>query len=89
MSKTKVTGNLWTSPQMPAWEDERDKNRQRLGRVTFDCFHAVATDDRVKCSKGVELRSDTPDGSMYLLAIIRGRTSSYCLTCQWYEGEET
>ena len=84
--KTKVT-SFWSDEILESCEREREEHRKRHGRITFDCFGAVARGDRVFCTQGETLHHESKDGSMYLLAVLRGRTSSACKACEHYEEE--
>jgi len=87
--ETKLTQSVWDDHAfLDACEDKRDKARQKLGRLTFDCFRAKARDaDRVYCSMGFHL-AGANDGTMFLPAILKGRTASQCRDCKEFDGGE-
>ncbi len=78
-------------PELKIKLDDLDVMRydKRLNgnRLTFDCFNTRERGDRVCCVKH-PLSSNTLDEMMPLLAVLRGRTSSRCLKCPDFEGEE-
>jgi hypothetical protein len=39
----------------------------------------------VTCKKGKILHPHSPDGSITLEAVLRGRTPSVCVDCRWFE----
>lgn len=74
---------IWEKEEF--YEKERAKHRKENGRITYDCFNAQTTGDRVTCKKGKILHSESPDGSIKLLSVLRGRTSSVCKQCRWFD----
>lgn len=81
-------GNIWDNQGfLVACEEKRDKHRKDIGRLTFDCFQAKAREDRVVCAKGFTL-GNVKDGSMFLIAVLKGRTSAQCKRCAEFDSEE-
>lgn len=73
-------------PQMKRYEKERDHRRKKYGRITYDCQEAkTEPGNRVRCARGKLLSRLSGDGSIYLLFVIRGRTSFACKSCQWFK----
>lgn len=80
---------------MDIWEDREtlDKLEQmrtvkrKSGRLTFDCLCAVVKGDRVHCSKS-KLLGRARDGSLSLIAVMRGITSGTCKDCKDYSSDE-
>jgi len=75
---------------MDIWEDDklealRDQARERIGRITFDCFNLKIRGDRAYCSKGY-LLGRAKDGTLALITVLRGVTSGVCKDCIDYEG---
>jgi hypothetical protein len=66
------------------YEKERNRHRRRNHRITYDCQNAKAKGERCICNRGKILNSASIDGSMYLLAVVRGRTSFQCKSCLWF-----
>jgi lipopolysaccharide/colanic/teichoic acid biosynthesis glycosyltransferase len=81
-----ATGAIWRNPQLlETCERERVQHRNRNGRITYDCENAKVTQDRVHCTRGKILCYLSLDGSLYLLAVLRGRTSCVCKRCAWFK----
>ncbi len=79
--------NIWDDQDaLLFFEKERDKHREDIGRLTFDCFHAKFIGDRVKCDQGFAL-SRAMDGSLHLLSVLKGRTSTQCKSCSKFDGD--
>ena len=89
MPQTKLPQNVWDDVGfLDRCEKSRQKTKKRLGRVTYDCENAKVFGMRVKCEKERILDKLSADGSMYLIAVLKGRTSYACLKCIKYsEGE--
>lgn len=66
-------------------EKLRVRHKKRIGRLTYDCVNTVVTGDRVKCKAKRILDKLSADGSMKLLGVLKGRTSTFCLECTKYE----
>jgi hypothetical protein len=72
-------------PSLDKFEKERNRHRRRNHRITYDCKFAHSVEhDRVVCIRGKILGALSLDGSVYLLFIIRGRTSFACKKCTWF-----
>jgi hypothetical protein len=81
--------NVWEMPSiLDSLEAKRAQRRRRNQQLTFDCFKAHARGDRVICIAGHTLSPVSEDGSMYLMSVLRGTTSSECKNCSDFEGEE-
>ena len=86
--KTKIKGPIWQNEQLLSkCEVEREQHRKRNGRITFDCTSTKTKGERVLCRRGRFLNSLSDDGSMYLLAVLRGRTAHVCRKCPWFKSE--
>lgn len=80
---------------MNIWEDREalDKLQELRGvkrgseRLTFDCFNLKYKEDRAYCSTGRKLGT-AKDGSLALITVLRGITSSVCKNCEDFTGEE-
>jgi len=70
-------------------EEKRERNRERSGRITYDCYHALfpQVGDRVKCKLGHKI-SRTRDGNAGLSSVMSGRTSGFCRRCPDFNGDE-
>lgn len=84
--------NLYT-PEVSAGLDNkrRDARGRKYGgprRLTYDCGYAKLgkTLNRVCCSMGFKLGPNTKDGTMPLLSVLRGRTSTKCGACTYFTG---
>lgn len=66
-------------------EKQRIRHKKRIGRLTYDCANAQAIGDRIICKAKRILDTLSSDGSMKLLAVLKGRTSKFCLNCTRYE----
>lgn len=77
--------NWRDSRSLDIFEMEREAHRRRNHRITYDCqeAHSVAG-NRVICARGKILSDLSLDGSIYLLFVIRGRTSYRCKDCPWF-----
>ncbi len=85
MPQTKVPGNVWDDfGFLDKCEKKRAENRKRHNRITYDCEFARVNGLRVRCEKGRILDKLSYDGSMYLLAVLKGRTSYACKVCDKY-----
>lgn len=81
--RTKLDWN--DSRVMESYERERARHRRRNHRITYDCESAkTIPGNRVRCSRGKILHSESTDGSIYLLFVIRGRTCGICKTCSYF-----
>ena len=68
-------------------EEERDKKRVKSGRLTYDCFNLHHLGTRAHCAEGMRI-GQALDGSMELIAVLRGITSGVCKTCELFNTEE-
>ena len=85
MPQVKVPGNVWDDVGfLDRCEKRRQRHKKRIGRLTYDCEYAHIFDMRVRCMKNKTLDKLSTDGSMYLLAVLRGRTSFACRSCKYY-----
>lgn len=85
MTKTTVPGSVWEDLAfLDQCEKKRVRHKRRIGRVTYDCQYAKVNGERVRCKKERILDKLSSDGSMYLLAVLKGRTSYACLKCDKY-----
>lgn len=83
--------NIWRDPDgLDNLENLRDKKRikSRGQRQTFDCFRAKPDGDKVYCSLGHQLSSNSNDGRMSLIAVLKGMTSSTCKQCPDFDGDD-
>lgn len=80
---------------MSIWEDRealdklqelRDVKRGSE-RLTFDCFNLKYKEDRVHCARGRKLGT-AKDGSLALITVLRGITSSVCKNCNDFVTDE-
>ena len=57
--------------------------------ITYDCMAGKVAGDRVGCSEGHVLKSPGrgSNGTLSLLSVLRGRSSSTCRDCNGYDGE--
>ena len=79
MAKEIIWDNLKALDKL---EGRREKQRKKLGWLTYDCFYARCREDRVICHKGKCLAR----GDMSLLSVLRGRTASVCKSCLSFDG---
>ena len=68
-----------------ALERIRDLQRERIGRVSFDCFNLKERGDRCYCAKGHLVFGERHPS---LLSILKGRTALICKTCKDFDGDE-
>ncbi len=61
-------------------EKKRDSLRYEGKLLTFDCLKLLCLGDRAVCSKGHRL-GQARDGSLSLLAVLKGITSTVCKDC--------
>lgn len=69
-------------------EKQREVKRKQ-GRITFDCQnlrYCELDKNRVTCSAGHRL-SQSVDGNLTEVAVLKGISSSECLECKDYKGE--
>jgi len=59
-------------------EGKRDEARTKR-RITYDCFHAVASGDGVRCAREHFSRS------IPLLTVLSGRSTAICMKCRDYD----
>lgn len=79
----------WDTAVLEKCDLERKAHRLTHDHLTYDCQNARVRGERVYCSAGHRLVASSLDGSMYLLAVLRGRTSTVCRTCRDFDnGEE-
>ena len=70
---------------MDRYDREREFHRRRYQRITYDCIYArPCGNNRVKCTRGKILSRLSNDGTVYLLFVIRGRTSFACKNCRYF-----
>lgn len=80
--------NIWDNELLLAkLEQQREKKRQREGCLTFDCLHLKVYGDRAYCELGKHL-GQADDGSLALITVLRGVTSSVCRNCKEFITEE-
>jgi len=79
--------DIWANLDYDELEAVRDEKRKKSLFLTFDCYNTRAYGDRVECAKGRRLQNNSYDGSMGLMGVLRGTTSSACRSCQYYEGD--
>lgn len=80
----KVADVHFDEPNATKMEGLREDRRKRR-RLIYDCGGArVDPDHRVRCRHGYIL-SDTRNGGVELLSVLRGVTPSCCQTCTQYE----
>jgi len=80
---------VWDRPDiLESFESERERRHISTPRLTYDCFNAKCkgTDDKVRCSKGHTLYALSPDGSLSVNSVLRGRTAKICKTCEDFNG---
>ena len=83
----KQSQSVWDRPDvLDSMETQREQRRALNPRQTFDCFNAHVRGDRVVCLKGYHLGA-SKDGSLYLLSVLKGTTSSECKNCQDFNGD--
>lgn len=80
-----VVADPWSESNEEAFELERVEHRKTHGKITFDCLQARVMGNRVRCAAGHKLHPGSRDGSMYLIAVLRGRTSNACIFCTDYK----
>jgi hypothetical protein len=79
--------NIWGNQRvLVKLEKERDLKREFKAPLTFDCFNAKCQGDRVQCAAGHRLPISA-DGTMSLVAVLRGRTAKFCYTCKDFNGD--
>lgn len=83
--KKDKNAKIWGEEEVYA--KEREVHRKRHGRITYDCFNAQVNGDRVTCKHGKILHPHSPDGSITLEAVLRGRTPKVCNDCRWFESD--
>lgn len=84
----KLVEDIWDDfSYLDRCEKLRRKIKRRKVRLTFDCHHARAFGDRVRCDRGRKLDKLSADGSMYLVGVLEGRTSPFCLGCKEYNDD--
>ena len=64
--------------------EERRGTMRRRWKITYDCFNAHASGDKVVCIKGHSLRGNLSD-SLPLLSVLRGASAAICKKCQDYD----
>lgn len=73
---------IWDNQkQLVAFGVCRAKARLTKKRLTFDCFKAHSKEARVYCRNGHPLNPKSGDGSMFLISVLKGTTSSQCKNC--------
>ena len=77
--------NVWDNPTVLDELERMRASKIDKGRLTFDCQNTVVKGDRVFCSKGHRL-GHAVNGSMALIAVLRGFTAGVCRDCTDYEG---
>lgn len=85
-----TTESIWDNqPLLKDMEEIRNRlQRKRKGnRLSFNCIFLRWKDDRAFCGKGY-MFPHTNDGSMALIAALRGATPSVCKDCGDYEEDE-
>ncbi len=80
--------NIWEdTTTLNRLQELRDDKRNGSGRLSFDCFNLKCKEDRAYCSEGRRLGT-ARDGSLALIAVLCGVTSSICKDCEDYNSEE-
>lgn len=79
---------IWDNQQLLGeLEKKRESLRAEGKRLTFDCLNLKCVDDRAYCSKGHHLGL-AKDGSLFLLAVLRGIAPTACSKCKSFVTEE-
>ena len=80
--------NIWNDLKLlERLENQRAIKRQSSIRLTFDCLNLKHRGDRAFCSKGIML-GQAKDGSLSLLAVLKGVISSSCKECKYFVSDE-
>ena len=79
--------SIWDNPTVcNALDKIRDEKREKMGRLSYDCFNLKVKKDRVFCSKGKKLGC-AKDGTLNFVSVIRGLTSGVCKNCKDFDGD--
>ena len=73
---------LFDEPEASEFAKLRIEARNKR-RVTYDCLNAIVDGERVKCNIGRHI-GRAADGSMSLVSVLSGRSSSVCQDCKDY-----
>jgi hypothetical protein len=73
---------FFTEPEASRLAKLRIEARKKR-RVTYDCLSAIVDGERVKCNIGRSI-GHAADGSMNLVSVLSGRSSSVCQDCKGY-----
>jgi len=80
--------NIWDDLELlEKLESQRATKRQSSIRLTFDCLNLKHRGNRAFCSRGVML-GQAKDGSLSLLAVLKGVISSSCKECKYFVSDE-
>lgn len=79
--------NIWGNPERLKSLEELRLNKKGIGRLTFDCFNLKSIGERAYCSKRKRI-GQAADGSMSLIAVLRGKTSGVCRNCKDFTTDE-
>ena len=82
----KIKEEWFTEPEATKLQDLRQKARAKW-RITYDCLNNIVKGDRVFCRRGTPIGT-SKDGSMMLITVLTGRSSSVCKKCMHFNGEE-
>jgi len=80
--------NIWDNKELLTRLEKQRGLLKELGkRLSFDCFHLKTEGGRAYCSYKKRL-GQARDGSLALIAVLRGICSGTCKKCEWFNTEE-
>ena len=80
--------NIWDDLELlEKLDSQRIINRQSSIRLTYDCLNLKHRGNRAFCSKGVML-GQAKDGSLSLMAVLKGIASGSCKECKYFVSDE-
>lgn len=79
--------DAYTSPHAEIL-DRKCKKARETGRIILDCFHTTVFGDRVTCRLGCPLHHTSKDGSVALIAVLKGHKVAICKECPSYDDKD-
>jgi hypothetical protein len=76
---------IFTEPEASELAKRRIEARKKR-RIPYDCLSAIVDGGRVKCNIGRHI-GHAVDGSMNLVSVLGGRSSSVCQDCKDYDAD--